>query len=106
MKKKDLYKIIKQSLKEVLKEQLKSKLKSVGINVTKITRSGKRLPLTRGELERKAVMFKNLQLRAKKIGIKIMYKSRTRGYIYKSYTRLMNEIEKTKTRTKRVSKFG
>lgn len=85
-------------------DQLKSKLKSVGINVTKITRSGKRLPLTRKELERKAVMFKNLQLRAKKMGIKIMHKSRTRGYVYKSYIRLMNEIEKK--RTKRVSKFG
>lgn len=85
-------------------EQLKSKLKSIGINVTKITRSGKRLPLTRKELERKAVMFKNLQLRAKKMGIKIMYKSRSRGYVYKSYIRLMNEIEKK--RTKRVSKFG
>lgn len=87
-------------------EQLKSKLKSIGINVTKITRSGKRLPLTRKELERKANLFKNLQLRAKKMGIKIMYKSRTRGYVYKSYNRLMNEIEKTKTKTKRVSKFG
>lgn len=86
-------------------EQLKTKLKSVGINVTKISSRGKRLPLTRKEMEKKANSFKNLQLRAKKMGIKIMYKSRTRGYIYKSYTRLINELEKLK-QMKKSMKFG
>ena len=77
-------------------EQLKTKLKSVGINVTKISSRGKRLNLTRKEMEKKAMLFKNLQLRAKKMGIKIMYKSKRRGYIYKTYNRLMNELEKLK----------
>lgn len=86
-------------------EQLKTKLKSVGINVTKISSRGKRLNLTRKEMEKKANLFKNLQLRAKKMGIKIMYKSRTRGYMYKSYTRLMNELEKLK-QMKKSMKFG
>ena len=73
---------------------LKIKLKSVGINVTKVTRSGKRLPLTRKELEAKAKMFKNLQLRAKKMNVRLMFKSKRRGYVYKSYTRLTNDIQR------------
>jgi hypothetical protein len=80
---------------------LKLKLKSVGINVTKVTRSGKRLPLTRKELEEKARMFKNLQLRAKKMNVRLMYKSKRRGYVYKSYIRLTNEIQR-----KGKMKFG
>ncbi len=75
-------------------EELKRKLHSVGINVTKLSSKGKRLPLTRKEMEKKAMMFKNLQLRAKKYNIKLMYKSKLRGYIYKSYTRLMNDISR------------
>ena len=86
-------------------EQLKTKLKNVGINITKVASSGKRLNLTRKEMEKKANLFKNLQLRAKKMGIKIMYKSRTRGYVYKTYTRLMNELEKLK-QMKKSTKFG
>ena len=80
---------------------LKIKLKSVGINVTKVTRSGKRLPLTRKELEAKAKMFKNLQLRAKKMNVRLMFKSKRRGYVYKSYTRLTNDIQR-----KGKMKFG
>ena len=80
-------------------------MKSVGINVTKISSRGKRLNLTRKEMEKKALLFKNLQLRAKKMCIKIMYKSRTRGYVYKNYTRLMNELEKLK-QMKKSMKFG
>ena len=91
-------------LSSMSNEQLKTKLKSVGINVTKLTSKGKRLNLTHKEMEKKAKLFKNLQLRAKKIGIKLMYKSKRRGYIYKSYIRLMNELERIKT--KYVSKFG
>ena len=94
-------------LNSMSNEELKTKLKSVGINVTKLSSKGKRLNLTRKEMEKKAMMFKNLQLRAKKIGIKIMYKSKTRGYIYKSYTRLMNELEKLKRgKMKTNVKFG
>ncbi len=91
-------------LSSMSNEELKNKLKSVGINVTKLSSKGKRLNLTRKEMEKKANLFKNLQLRAKKIGIKIMYKSKSRGYMYKSYTRLMNELERIKT--KHSSKFG
>jgi hypothetical protein len=92
-------------IRNLSNEELKTKLKSVGINVTKISSKGKRLNLTRKEMEKKANLFKNLQLRAKKMGIKIMYKSRTRGYMYKSYTRLMNELEKLK-QMKKSMKFG
>jgi hypothetical protein len=91
-------------MKNMSNEELKTKLKSVGINITKLSKSGKRLNLTHKEMEKKANLFKNLQLRVKKIGIKLMYKSRTRGYIYKTYTRLMNELNKMKTKT--TMKFG
>ncbi len=92
-------------LSNMSNEELKTKLKSVGINLTKLSSKGKRLNLTRKEMERKAKLFKNLQLRAKKMGIKLMYKSKKRGYIYKSYTRLMNELEKLKQINKSM-KFG
>jgi hypothetical protein len=81
-------------LSSMSNEELKRKLHSVGINVTKLSSKGKRLPLTRKEMEKKAMMFKNLQLRAKKYKIKLMYKSKLRGYVYKSYTRLMNDIKR------------
>jgi len=88
-------------------EELKTKLKSVGILVTKLNSKRKRLPLTRKEMEKKANLFKNLQIQAKKKGIKLMYKSKRRGYVYKSYTRLINELERIKTKKAgRVSKFG
>tara|TARA_Y100000741_G_C17839960_1_gene390166 strand:- start:159 stop:524 length:366 start_codon:yes stop_codon:yes gene_type:complete len=81
-------------LNSMSNEELKTKLKSVGINVTKLSSKGKRLPLTRKEMEKKAMAFKNLQLRAKKYKIKLMYKSKLRGYVYKSYNRLMNDINR------------
>lgn len=88
-------------------EELKTKLKSVGILVTKLNSKGKRLNLTRKEMEKKANLFKNLQIQAKKKGIKLMYKSKRRGYVYKSYTRLINELERIKAKKAgRVSKFG
>ena len=89
-------------LNKMSNEELKRKLHSVGISVTKLNSKGKRLNLTREEMEKKANLFKNLQLRAKKKGIKLMYKSKRRGYVYKSYTRLMNELNKMKY----ISKFG
>lgn len=85
-------------------EELKRKLQSVGINITKMSKSGKRLNLTRKEMEKKANLFKSLQIRAMKRGIKLMYKSKRRGYLYKTYTRLMNELNKMKTKT--TMKFG
>ena len=81
-------------LNSMSNEELKRKLHSVGINVTKLSSKGKRLNLTRKEMEKKATMFKNLQLRAKKYNIKLMYKSKLHGYVYKSYTRLMNDINR------------
>ena len=75
-------------------EELKTKLKSVGINVTKLNSKGKRLPLARKEMEKKALMFKNLQLRAKKYNIKLKYESKRRGYVYKGFQRLLNEIQR------------
>ena len=83
-------------LKDMSDKELKTKLKRVGINISKLNFKGKRLPLTRKEMEKKAIMFNNLQLRSKKIGIKLMYKSKRKGYVYKTYTRLMNELSKTK----------
>lgn len=81
-------------IKGMSTQELKNKLKSVAIKVTKISSTGKRLSLTRNELEKKAQMFKNLQIRAKQRGIKIMYKSKNRGYVYKTYDRLMKDISK------------
>lgn len=87
-------------------EELKTKLKTVGISVTKLNSKGKKIPLTRKEMEKKASMFKKLQIRAKKYDIKIMYKSKIRGYVYKTYTRLMNEINNKINKNKNKNKFG
>ena len=87
-------------LNNMSNEELKRKLHSVGINVTKLSSKGKRLPLTRKELERKAMEFKNLQLRAKKYNIKLMYKSKKHGYVYKSYKRLSNDINRKLNKNK------
>ena len=73
------------------KGKLVKKLRSVGIRVTKDTKSGRKY-LTRKELENKALNFKSLQLKAKKMGIKIMYNSKN-GKKYKSEKRLLNETK-------------
>ena len=83
-------------------ERLRKKLKSVGINVTKVTRTGKRLPLTEKELKQKENKFKRLQLLSKKKNIHITYKSRDGSRKYKSYKRLVSDLEKIKAK----SKFG
>ena len=75
------------------------RLRSVGIRVTKDTKSGRKY-LTRKELENKALKFKTLQLKAKKMGIKIMYNSKN-GKKYKSEKRLLNE-----TKSGSRNKFG
>lgn len=80
-------------IKDLSYDVLKSKLKMVGINVTKITASGKKAPLTKKEMQQKASIFKKLQLRAKMYNIKLMYKSK-RGYVYKTHKRLTNELNR------------
>jgi hypothetical protein len=79
--------------------KLKNKLKSVGIKITKNLR-GKRKYLTRKELENKALLFNKLQNTAKKMKIKIMYKSRNGLYKYKTYKRLQKEINSKKINSK------
>lgn len=102
----------KNKLKSMSIETLKKKLKSVGILITKISRAGKRLPLTRKELEQKASVFTRLQVKAKKKNIRITYKSRDGSRKYKSYKRLVSDLEKsksksnTKSKSKSKSKFG
>lgn len=81
---------------------LKKKLKKVGINVTKVTRTGKRLPLTEKELKQKENKFKRLQILSKKKNIRITYKSKDGSRKYKSYKRLISDLKKSKAK----SKFG
>ena len=94
------YNILKR-LKLMSHLELKNKLKSVGIKITKNLR-GKRKYLTRKELENKALLFNKLQNTAKRMKIKIMYKSRSRiykrngMYKYKTYKRLQKEINSKK----------
>lgn len=71
--------------------ELQNRLKSVGIKITKTIR-GKRKYLSRKELENKAILFNKLQNTAKRMKIKIMYKSKSRMYKYKTYKRLQKEI--------------
>jgi hypothetical protein len=82
---------VSKRLKFMSNLELKNKLKSVGIKITKNVR-GKRKYLSRKELENKALLFNKLQNTAKKLKIKIMYKSRNGLYKYKTYIRLQKEI--------------
>lgn len=82
---------VSKRLKFMSNLELKNKLKSVGIKITKNVR-GKRKYLSRKELENKALLFNKLQNTAKKMKIKIMYKSRNGLYKYKTYIRLQKEI--------------
>jgi hypothetical protein len=86
------------NLKSMSEIELKNKLKSVGILVTKKFNE-KRLPLTRKQLEQKAREFTKLQLKAKIKNIKITYISRDGIRKYKSYKRLLSDLEK-------INKFG
>ena len=82
---------ITKRLKLMSNSELKNKLKLVGIKITKTIR-GKRKYLSRKELENKAILFNKLQNIAKRMKIKIMYKSKSRMYRYKTYKRLQKEI--------------
>ncbi len=86
-------------IKTISVETLKRKLKSVGILITKVTKTGKRIPLTRKELEQKANAFTKLQLKAKNKNIKITYIGRDGTRKYKNYKRLLSDLEK-------INKFG
>jgi hypothetical protein len=90
-------------LKLMSTTELKTKLKSVGIRVTKDIK-GKRKELTRKELESKASFFKKLQLKAKTVGVKLMYKNKKRQSVYKAKTRLENEIKRQLERIKKMKK--
>jgi hypothetical protein len=93
---------ISKRLKLMSHLELKNKLKSVGIKITKNLR-GKRKYLTRTELENKALLFNKLQNTAKRMKIKIMYKSRNGMYKYKTYKRLQKEINLKKKKINRKS---
>jgi len=95
-------------VKRLKNKALMTKLKSVGIKITK--KQGKRrVYLSRPELIKRATAFKNLQLRAKKLKVRIMYKNKKGKYVYKTAKRLMNDIKRqmkkpVKKRTKKPVK--
>lgn len=83
----------KQKVKNLPNKSIMTKLKSVGIKITK--KQGKRLVyISRPELIKKATAFRNLQLRAKKLKVRIMYKNKKGKYVYKTAKRLMNDIKR------------
>jgi len=89
---------------------LKAKLKSVGVPVTKVVR-GKRMKLTRKQLEMRAEAFKKLQMRCQKKGISLTYVSKKKGRTFKSVKRLLSDMKrkpkpKPKTKKKSKTKWG
>ncbi len=97
----------KVSIRNTSTRVLKAKLKSVGVPVTKVVR-GKRMKLTRKQLEMRAEAFKRLQIRCQKKGINLTYVSK-KGRKYKSAKRLLNDIErksKPKKSVKPKMKWG
>jgi hypothetical protein len=79
---------------------LKNKLKMVGIKVTKMVK-GKRVSLTKKELQKRISAFKKLQARAKKLKVSLKYKSTSGRYKFKSQRRLISDIKKATKNTKR-----
>jgi hypothetical protein len=99
----------KVSIRNTSTRVLKAKLKSVGVPVTKVVR-GKRMKLTRKQLEMKADGFKRLQLRCQKSGISLTYVSK-KGRKYKSAKRLLSDLKrqpkpKIKPKPKMKMKWG
>ena len=93
----------KPKVKNVPNKAIMTKLKSVGIKITK--KQGKRrVYLSRPELIKRATAFKNLQNRAKKLKVRIMYKNKKGKYVYKTAKRLMNDIKRRKRMKKPVKK--
>jgi hypothetical protein len=79
---------------------LKNKLKMVGIKVTKMVK-GKRVSLTKKELQKRISAFKKLQAKAKKLKVSLKYKSTSGRYKFKSRRRLISDIKKARKNTKR-----
>jgi hypothetical protein len=99
----------KVSIRNTSTRVLKAKLKSVGVPVTKVVR-GKRMKLTRKQLEMKAETFKRLQIRCQKKGISLTYVSK-KGRKYKSAKRLLSDLKrqpkpKIKPKPKMKMKWG
>ena len=97
------------SIRNTSTRVLKAKLKSVGVPVTKVVR-GKRMKLTRKQLEMRAGAFKRLQIRCQKKGINLTYVSK-KGRKYKSAKRLLSDLKrqpkfKPKPKTKPKMKWG
>ena len=93
----------KPKVKNLPNKSIMTKLKSVGIKITK--KQGKRrVYLSRPELIKRATAFKNLQNRAKKLKVRIMYKNKKGKYVYKTAKRLMNDIKRRKQMKKPVKK--
>ena len=80
-------------VKNLSNKSIMTKLKSVGIKITR-KRGKRRVYLSRSELIKRATAFRNLQLRAKKLKVRIMYKNRKGKYTYKTAKRLMNDIKR------------
>jgi|SaaInlV_125m_DNA_1040241.scaffolds.fasta_scaffold01662_3 hypothetical protein len=96
----------KVSIRNTSTRVLKAKLKSVGVPVTKVVR-GKRMKLTRKQLEMRAEAFKRLQIRCQKKGINLTYVSK-KGRKYKSSKRLLSDLKrkfKPKSRPKKNVKM-
>lgn len=101
----------KVSIRNTSTRVLKAKLKSVGVPVTKVVR-GKRMKLTRKQLEMRAEAFKRLQIRCQKKGINLTFVSK-KGRKYKSAKRLLNDLKrkskpkfKPRPKTKPNMKWG
>ncbi len=95
------------SIRNTSTRVLKAKLKSVGVPVTKVVR-GKRMKLTRKQLEMRAEAFKRLQIRCQKKGINLTYVSK-KGRKYKSAKRLLIDLKKqpkSKPKIKPKMKWG
>ena len=82
----------KVSIRNTSTRVLKAKLKSVGVPVTKVVR-GKRMKLTRKQLEMRSQAFKRLQIRCQKKGINLTYVSK-KGRKYKSAKRLLSDLKR------------
>jgi len=97
----------KVSIRNTSTRVLKAKLKSVGVPVTKVVR-GKRMKLTRKQLEMRAEAFKRLQIRCQKKGINLTFVSK-KGRKYKSAKRLLSDLKrkpKPRPRPKPKMKWG
>ena len=93
----------KPKVKNLPNKALMTKLKSVGIKITK-KRGKRRVYLSRSELIKKATAFKNLQIRAKKLKVRIMYKNKKGKYVYKTVKRLTNDIKRQISKMKKSAK--